>query len=426
MYRVITFIILFGFFLVIGSCIQEKDMYDPEIIFTAPVAGYVVDLPDTLDIKVEISDAQIIRSVLLTLVNENKIPVIAATWYYPNNPDFFLEASLSLVDKALASGPYNLLVTVSDGINQKNKYRQIIIHEIPLHLKAYIVVTGQSNFKSTIIKLNPAFETDTQFVFPEGYWLSAVQSLWENFFFVSGEPSKLTAFNPESFETEWEMAAEPPRPLFTSIFPDKELVFSTANGDAGIISKNGNITLRTASAENKTIQCLAVDDKYIYAAHVSLSGNIHELTVYYRVSGNIREQKLLAGEIRSLIPVRDKLLVFNQLPTGTGILEYDPEDFILTEMSFLPDESLKSVVKISEGQLFLVTEQRVISYDLANNRFTDFTDQPYNFCRYDPLYDIVFLVRDNMVYGFDRVTGDLMAEKSLPEEVLDFQILYNK
>jgi len=426
MYRVITFIILFGFFLVIGSCIQEKDMYDPEIIFTAPVAGYVVDLPDTLDIKVEISDAQIIRSVLLTLVNENKIPVIAATWYYPNNPDFFLEASLSLVDKALASGPYNLLVTVSDGINQKNKYRQIIIHEIPLHLKAYIVVTGQTNIKSTIIKLNPAFETDTQFVFPEGYWLSAVQSLWENFFFVSGEPSKLTALNPESFETEWEMAAEPPRPLFTGIFPDKELVFSTANGDAGILSANGIITLRTASQSDKTIQYLAADDQYIYAAHVSLSGNIHELTVYYRVSGNIREQKLLAGEIRSLVPARDKLLVFNQLPTGTGILEYDPEDFILTEMSFLPDESLKSVVKISEGQLFLVTEQRVISYDLANNRFTDFTDQPYNFCRYDPLYDIVFLVRDNMVYGFDRVTGDLMAEKSLPEEVLDFQILYNK
>jgi hypothetical protein len=36
------------------------------------------------------------------------------------------------------------------------------------------------------------------------------------------------------------------------------------------------------------------------------------------------------------------------------------------------------------------------------------------------------MARDSVIYGFNRITGDLEAEKSFSEEVLDFQILYNK
>jgi len=426
MHRLFAFFIFFGFLLILESCIQDDDRHDPEIVFMEPIAGYTVYMPDTLDVKVEIKDDQVIRTVVLSIVNENKIPVISANYYYPNSSEFYIETSLALDDKTLESGPYQLLVTASDGVNSKDKYRKIIINEIPVRILAYIAVTGQITIKSTILKLNPAFATDTQFVFPEGYWLAGVHSLWEKFFFISDEPSILTAFNPENFKTEWEIAAEPPRPLITQIFPDQELVFSTANGDAGILSDDGTITLRTAPAENKTIQCLAADDKYIYAAHVSLSGDIHQLTVYYRVSGDIREQKLLAGEIISIVPIADKVLVFMPSPSGTGIMEYDPEELTLAQISFLQDEVLRSVMKISESRLFLLTDTRVISYEPAINRFTDFINQPYNFCRYDPLNNNVFLVKENLLSVFNYATGNLVKETSFADEVLDFQILYNK
>jgi len=420
------YIVTFGFLLIIASCRHDEDMYAPEIIYTEPAAGYTVNMPDTLDVKVAISDDRIIRTVVLTLVNEDKIPVIPGIYYYPDNTDFLIETSLPLVDKSMASGPYNLLVTVSDGTDQKNKYQQIFINEIPLQLQAYIIVTAQFDFKSIIIKLDPGFEPDTQFVVPRGYWLSAVQSMWGKFIFVTDEPSSLLALNTESFETEWEMAAALPRPLITGLFPDEELVFSTANGDVGILSIDGITTLRTEPYDNKTIQCLAADDKNIYAAHVSLSGDIHELTVYSRINGSIWEQRSVSGEIRSLVPAGDKLLVFMQIPAGARVMEYDPDNFILTEISFLPDENIKSAVSISDSQLLLVTDVRVISYYPVINQFGNFKDQSYDFCRYDPLSDIVFLARDSMIYGFDRYTGSLMEEKAFPEEILDFQILYNK
>lgn len=422
----IIYTALLGLLLVTGSCTQDEDLYAPEIIFTKPAAGYTVDLPDTLDVKVSISDYRIIRTAVLTLVDENNIPVIPGKYYFPDSTDFLIETSLPLIDKTLASGPYNLLVTVSDGNDQKNQYQKIIIQEIPVQLLGYIVVTGQFDFKSTIIKLDPAFETDTQFVFPDGYWLSSIQSLWGEFIFVTNEPSDLIAFNPETFETDWEMAAAPPRPLITALIQDQELVFSTANGDVGVLSNDGDITLRTASYENKTIQCLAADDKNIYAAHVSLSGDIHELTVYSRLSGDIWEQRLVSGEIRSMVPIGDKLMIFMQSQTGAAILEYDPENLTPTEMNFLPDEHIKSTVKISDNQIFLVTQERVITYEPGTNQFTKYKDEPYHFCRYDRLTDIIFLARDNMVYGFDKLTGELKEVKAFTDEVLDFQIIYNK
>lgn len=425
-HRTIKFIFFICFILAIGSCVQDEDVRDPEIIFYNPEAGYTVYMPDTINVSVEISDDRVIRTVILSLVNKNNTPAIESKYYYPNTKDFIIQTTMPLADKSLASGHYNLLVTASDGVNSKNKYREILINEVPRKLLAYIAVTGQYDFKSTIISLNPAFETDTQFVFPDGYHLAGVHSLWGNFFFVSGEPSEIIAFDPANFDISWEMAAAPPRPLVTAIFTDNELIFSTANGDAGILSGDGTIILRTAPEENKKIHCISADDKYIYASHVSLSGDIHELTVFYRVSGEIRTQILVADEISSLVAENGKVLAFMPSQAGTGIMEYDPVDMILSEMNFLPGNIIKSVQKISDAQLILVTDKKVITYDIAINGFTDFTSEPYNFGRYDRLNDMVFLAKDNTVFGFDRVTGDLIDEISFQEEVLDFQILYNK
>lgn len=426
MQRIKIHTVFFIILLILGSCRQEEDLYAPVITFAEPEAGMIINLPDTIDVVVQVSDQQPVRTIVLTLVNKEKIPVIPATYFYPDSTRYLIHVSVPITDKSLASGSYNFLVTVSDGNEQKNQYQPVIINEIPAELKGYFVITARFDFKSTIIKLNPAFEPDTQFVFPHGYRLSAVHGMWEEFFFVTPEPSDLVAFNPETFETEWEMMAAPPRPLITGLIPDKELVFSTANGDAGVLSADGNIILRTQAFENKTIQCLAADDNYIYAAHVSLSGDIHELTVFSRMTGDIWEQRLITGTIRSMVPVEKKLLIFLQVADNIEIMDYDPLNFILTEVKVIPGEIINSTEKLSDNQVFIVTGNRVISFDPGSYNLSDFKEGIYKFCRYDLLNDEVFLARDTTLLGFSRNTGDLMDEKFFPEAILDFQVFYNK
>jgi hypothetical protein len=405
---------------------MNEDETDPVINYIEPVQDLVINLPDTIGVKVQITDERLIASVVLTMVNEDKIPVIPSTYYYPNSDFFTIETFLILDDKAMATGDYEIQVSATDGENTKLKYRAIHINEIPAQILGYVSVTAPASKTSKIVKLNPAFEADTQFVIPEARWLTGVHGLWGNFFFITGEPSRLTAYDPVDFEIGWEMEASQPRPLFTAIITDTELLLATANGDACILSQDGDIMLRTAAFENKSIQCLAADDKYIFASHVSLGGDIHELTVYYRVTGEIRVQQLVSGEIRSMAAVNGNVILFMPSESGAGILEYDPAYMSPAQIGFLENENLDSVVKISDSQLFLLTDRCVISYDLPARQFEDFTSRPYDFCRYDKLSDIIYLGKDTAVYGFDRISGNPLNRIDFPEKVVDFQILYNK
>src|SRR5512137_110557 len=99
--------------IILASCQDEDGLYAPDIVFLEPLADDVFELPDTIDVRVQISSDHTISSVMLTMVNQDKIPVVAGTYYFPASADFYFETSLPLIDKNLASGPYRLLVTVS-------------------------------------------------------------------------------------------------------------------------------------------------------------------------------------------------------------------------------------------------------------------------------------------------------------------------
>ena len=80
--------ILAGLQLFFISCSRDEDMHDPIITFIAPAVGYHVNMPDTVDVEAEISDDRIIASASVTLVDDNKIPIVAPRYYYPNSPLF--------------------------------------------------------------------------------------------------------------------------------------------------------------------------------------------------------------------------------------------------------------------------------------------------------------------------------------------------
>jgi hypothetical protein len=392
----------------------------------APEENYPVYIPDTIDVVAEISDDRIITNIAVYILDENKISLVPARYYSPNSNRFTLQTSFELIEKSLASGSCQILVSAFDGENSKNKYRNIVLNEFPLSIENFIVISGQFEFKTNVIRLDPAFEADTQLVFPHAYYSAAVHALWEKFFFISDEPSTLYAVNPFDFQIEWTLLANPPRPQISSVITDRDLIVSTANGDVAVCGADGNVKLRTAAFASKTIRCLAADETYIYASHVSLSGNIHELTVFYRATGEIKVQRLMGNEIMSLDSYHNKVLVFSRSEIEVEVAEYDPEALTLTQLTFLPASEVIQSLKISDEEYLVVTDLTVLSYFPLNNTTKVLSGQTCDFCRYDKLNDVVYLVRNEVVSAYDRMSGNLAFERVFPDKVYDFQILYNK
>lgn len=425
MRRNLLLILVFLLMVMISSCIQEEDVTDPVIEYIDPVELATVNLPDTINVQVKITDDNDLNLVVLNLLNTNKIPCVSAQYYYPGSNEFHLETSIILDDKNMVSGTYELQVFASDGVNTKFKYRSVIIKEIPKEVIGYLAVTKPLSFKSNITVFNSEFDADTQLVIPQAHLHSGYSGLWEQFFFVSDEPSVITSYNPEYFEPLWEVGALPPKPVFTDIFVDKELIFGTENGDIGIISEFGDIILRTGSDENFPVKHIAADENFIYAAHQSLNGDINRLSVYYRISGILVDQPQLSVEIAALVPVDGFLMVFTHHGNGFDIKRYYPETYLLINFCSRDGDSIISVEKITDDHMMLVTNRCIIEYDYPCS-FTDFTIEPYDFCRIDELNDIVFLARDNTLNAFGIESGNLYSQKVFNDKLVDLHILYNK
>lgn len=419
-------LLFFCLAMLIMSCERESDSVPPVVEYLAPEPLSLISLPDTLTVKANITDDKVLKLVVLNLLNENKIPCVMGQYYYPETKDFLLNSIIPLEDKGLKSGLYEIQIVAFDGENTNFEYREIELREIQLAIDGYIVLTAPLGFTTNVFRLNNDFSADTQLVIPETFHLCGIHSSWQEFFFVTGEPSVITAYDPESFQVMWEVHAAPPRPEFTGIFPDADLLFATANGDAGIISGTGNIILRTPVYPDMTITHIAADENYIYTAHRSLSGDIDQLTVYYRITGFQMDERKLPVAISGLAPLESSVLVFMNESPGIQWAEYDPEELTLTYIDDLPQEILKGIEMIPEYRMFLLTERCVMVYNYLTGQISDFTDQPYDFCRYDEYSDVVFMGKDKTVTGIALLTGSLVKEIEFQDKVVDFQILYNK
>ncbi|MFO7614397.1 MAG: hypothetical protein R6W71_07130 [Bacteroidales bacterium] len=419
--------IFLGLILILfSSCRDTADHSAPVIVIFQPQSGYSLEVPDTLFVKGEIDDDRVIRSVTVALVNKDKIPVAPARYFYPETSYFKINTHLVISDKSLKSGPYSLVVTASDGYQVRQAVTPVNLVEAPLTLLGYVAVTAPLSFKSLITSIDSNFETDTSFVFPKGFRLSGISSMWEQFFFVSEDPGVIHTFSTDTWEIIRKYSAAPPRPEFTGLWIDRQLVFSTLNGDAGILNDYGNLVIRTPPAGGKTIQCLAADDTYIYAEHVSLNGAETHLSVFYRITGLPRTQLLIKQEIAALIPFDEKVMILSNTPEKAIISEYDPGTLKMTEFLVLENVKITSSLKIDDHLFLILTPEKVLLYDRYQNQATDYLHATYQFGRYDSLNNHLYLVNGKVLDVVQFVTANLVYQLVFDDKLVDFHITYNK
>jgi hypothetical protein len=426
MQRFIILISLLSGLLFFFSCNNDEDENSPVITISEPEEGFEIYIPDTLSVKFQVTDDNSVISVYVSILDENNIQIVQPVYFYPDSTSITAEAMIPLTDKALETGSYTIIVSASDGSNEVRAFRMIMINELPVELTGYISVTSQLGLGCTVYGLNPFFEADTQFILPETPHLTAVHSMWENFYFITDEPSAITSFDTETYEASWDASAYPPRPLITDVVSDKEFMYSSANGDVTLVDRGGNIIIRSVAYADKTITHLAADETYIYVAHASLSGDINELTVLYRVTGEIREQKLLSAPIAGIVAFGGTAYVFLDSGDNIAVMYYDPAIMQIGQVNMVFDDNLKSAVGIGDQAIFLLTDNAVYAYNPVYNNYDFFTLVPYDICRYDYLHDDVFLVKDKTISGFDRLSGLLVSQKEFQDNIVDFQVVFNK
>ncbi len=408
------------------TCNEEEDSLPPVITITAPADNESFFLPDTVKVTAEVTDETNISVVEVSLLDDQNVPVASGGFFYPDTTNFDVISYLDLSDKSIESGTYRIKVTASDYYNITNSYREIFLNEVPRSLIGYIAVTASLPFETRIRRLSPDLVLDTVYTIPEGFLLSSVHSLWEQFYLITPEPSMMRSLSTVTFEDLWEFPAQLPRPYFTEIISGDQLFFSTANGDAGILNESGQIILRTTVQEGYTMDCMAVSDQYLFAEVVSLSGSYRFFNVYYRSSGQLRIQKNLADDIKIIFAEDEKAIIFTESEGHNGIDVFDPEEMVMTNLTSYAPQLILSGLEFSPGEFLICTDQQVLRYDYQANSLSVYLPRTFSHGRYDPLSDVLFFISGSQLERFRGATSASLGTLGFDEPVLDFQIVYNK
>lgn len=147
------FLLLFLVLLALG-CKKDKDGTAPSVRIISPTEGETLSIPDTLLVRVEVSDDHIVESVTIDLLNTDGISVVTSALVSVQGPSATVERELIVNSEQLLSGTYTVVARATDGHNDGRAFRSIQLLEAPWRLRSIFVAPPFSTSTSTILRVD--------------------------------------------------------------------------------------------------------------------------------------------------------------------------------------------------------------------------------------------------------------------------------
>jgi hypothetical protein len=220
--------------LVLPGCRKEKDDTRPDVRILAPGAGTVIAVPDSLLVRVQVSDDRIVERLWISLTDANGVPVGPVISEAPQSTSALVERVLRLTDEGLLSGTYTLAVRASDGVNEGRAFRTVQVQEAPLRARALFIATVSGTGAATVQKLDSA-GTLSPFSAPGDLSAMVCAPRDRTLVVAGGAWAPLLALGTETAGTHWQVANPGAQglPYFMALVRDPldgRIYFATEDG----------------------------------------------------------------------------------------------------------------------------------------------------------------------------------------------------
>jgi hypothetical protein len=408
------------------SCEKNEDTLRPVIRFELPAENLLIKAGDTVRVKAIVNDNEVVRSIKLSLVNSSSIPETTPLYIYPDSREAILDVMYPIDNMEIPSGDYYLLITASDGYNQKNGTRPVKIAEPDIEILNYIMVKRLNSSVTRVEVAGSSFNTDTVFNIQKPYGLSDISSKYGLLYFSSKSPSKLYALNTFNYLEEWGRDAIIPYPEFIHSEMGEYLFLSSGNGSiTGYDSEGGNV-FQTDARDGYYPQVFHVSGDYVVASQKSRNGSNPFLVIYYVSSGFERNQIQVTEDITAISSSGEQFILFMNSGLNGVVKSLDVDELIYTELSILENINIIDAIRLNDNSFLVATVEGIFEYELYLNRFTFFSDLVPDLLEYDVLFGQLFATRDKDLISLDLSSGQQQIVHQSADPILNFHILYNR
>lgn len=412
------------------ACRADKDEECPTIHITSPAENHHYSVYDTILVNALIEDETQLTKIEITITDENHTPVQSTIALNPENKKTSISIPFIISNSIPASGKYYLRIKASDGLNIKNKFVSTYI-SVPeqklmkVYLFGYIDTMRMSVYALDSGVFSKSFDIQSD------YCATAISSELGLLYTCGKYYGDLNAFNTSDNSVAWKVpvVCNPPFPYFNDIFYyNKYLYCAFYDGYIHGYDLNGSVKYATPELNSIIPEKIMANGNFLFCDNSLISENNRVFGMYYLVSGASKQQISSKYKVISMFPESENSVFIFGNENGQGkIYLYDIDGNGTWESHTLPTGIIYDVACIDNKNYVIAHSTGLYRYDYSMNSLTLFKGgNVFTKIKYENVAEEIYAVSGNELYTFDYPQGTAVSSYSVPDHVMDFQLLYNK
>lgn len=413
------------------SACAEKDTEPPLITVLTPQENAPFAVLDTIAVAYEVTDDNIVETVAVKLVDQNFIPVSAQVAHTIGAASHSGFAELVIDNRQLESGKYYVLLTASDGTNDRNAYRSVQIAALPFERRAVYFADMQTQGNSGIFKVDSLFNGIIPYVNAGQDIGRLLVNSAKNRVTVSGIISTgIIQYDLMGSGQQWAASAsnQPPARTFHDMATDGSNVFiSLFTRELRGYTMDGALILNR-QFEHDRPHTIFADGSHLMVELREIGGGPNRLLVLRQNNFSEKWIVTLPMQIVAICPrTASEVLIFGNDNGQARVLLYDTESNGWWEPRQLPPGPILHAVKGDGQTYFLALESGLFAYTY-NPNFLNTLRAGERFQRlcFDRADAVLIGAKGSTMQAIAPQNGAVIATMSHTDSITDLDIHYTK
>ncbi len=404
--------------LLLTGCKKDEDNTPPSVSILAPVAGSTVALPDTILVRVQMSDNERVEHLTVVVADGSGNPVCPSVTRDVGVGSITLDVAVPVTSERIESGNYQLIARVSDGGSDGTAFSTLLLNAVPLRLRSVFIAPpsttagpvpliriDSTGAQSTWTSLGDLGGTaiDLDHVYTAGWNSGALVRHDVN----SGSNSILWANQSSGGVRYFFGATIDPR--------DDRLYVGTRDGYLRGWNTAGSATFTAMLPSGWYSERTASLETAVASAAVNSPGSERRLITFDRTNGVLISQFASDIEPLELFAKDASHVVVFGTRNGAGIIT---ERNVLAggafEMRTFPDEPILAVARIDANNFIIALPSGLKRFNLSSNSVVGLSGSQAGALAYDSATGALFVGIGQELLTLDANTGAVVATTTLP------------
>lgn len=429
----LVFIILlltFGF-IFSGGCNKDEDISPPGITISKPSPNQSFAAIDTIFVDAEIYDNIIIKTVSISILDEDLLPVSPTDHYDINSQNTNIKTFYEINNIHLVSGYYYLQVSASDGINTGRSFIKIYISEIPIE-RTGIYIFSEESGNTQVFKIAPDFSIQFIFNFYDEFQDAEINSYFQQLYLLGKNNGIMQACEISSCETLWQVSGinNVLYPFLGQLDILDNLVFISYS-DGNIIGYDntgtGRYSFTITDNQFKPGRFYKHKD-FLIVEEQSISFIDNRIEVFYYYSFSPMQHYDVDIDIVDFYSFNDdKVIIFGNKNDIAEVCTLSVYYQQIGGINGFPDEKIHSVISTENNVYLLAMGDHIYKYNGHTNGLTVYLqDKSADILKFDYLYNDVFIIKGDSLSIMSYPGNIFHLDYKHPNPILDVEILYNR